>query len=95
MSAHILLTVLRMNFTAAITAVVVLVVKFILVKLGAPRKTAFFLWFTVAFRLVCPFAPASDFSLFNALEPSKPLETVQYEQIAVPSYLQTGKERLL
>lgn len=92
MSAHILLTVLRMNFTAAITAAVVLAVKFILVKLGAPRKTAFFLWITVAFRLVCPFAPTSDFSLFNALEPSKPLETAQYEQAAVPSDLQsTGR----
>lgn len=89
MSAHILLTVLRMNFTAAITAAVVLTVKFILVKLGAPRKTAFFLWLTVAFRLVCPFAPASDFSLFNALEPSKPIETAQYEQTAAPSDVQT------
>ncbi len=90
MSAHILLTVLRMNFTAAVAAAVVLAVKFILVKLGAPRKTAFFLWLTVAFRLVCPFAPTSDFSLFNALEPSKPIETAQYEQAAVPSDLQTG-----
>ena len=44
--------VLKMNCAAAVTAPVVLAVKYLLEKAGLPRRIMFLLWLVIAFRLV-------------------------------------------
>lgn len=57
-------TVVKMNIAASLTAAV-LAVKYILERLGLPRRVMFLLWIVIAFRLVCPTAPQSRLSVMN------------------------------
>lgn len=58
-------TVVKMNIAASFTAAAVLTVKYILERLGLPRRVMFLLWIVIAFRLVCPTAPQSRLSVMN------------------------------
>ena len=58
-------TVIKMNIAASLTAATVLAVKYILERLGLPRRVLFLLWLVIAFRLVCPTAPQSRLSVMN------------------------------
>ncbi len=62
---HVFDTVLKMNLTALCTAGLLLPIKYVLQKIGCPRKVMFFLWAVIAFRLICPTSITSEFSLFN------------------------------
>lgn len=65
MLSDIFYTVLKMNCIASVVAVVLLLVKFILQKIGCPRKIMFLLWAVIAFRLICPTSLSTEFSSFN------------------------------
>lgn len=58
---RLLLEVLKMSLTASYVILVILLIRLILKK--APRRYSYALWAIVLFRLVCPIAPESQFSL--------------------------------
>lgn len=60
---NIFLQILNMSLTAAVTVVVVLFIRLFLKKL--PKKYSYLLWSVVGFRLLCPVAFNSAFSIFN------------------------------
>lgn len=60
---NIFLQMLNMSLTAAVTVVVVLFIRLFLKKL--PKKYSYLLWSVVGFRLLCPVAFNSAFSIFN------------------------------
>ena len=60
-------TILKMNCIASVIAIVLLSVKFILQKIGCPRKIMFLLWAVIAFRLICPVSISTDISLFHIM----------------------------
>ena len=58
-------TFIKMNCAAAVTAAMVLPVKYLLEKAGLPRRVLFLLWIVIAFRLICPFSLESQLSFWN------------------------------
>ena len=71
---EVFLTVLNMSVTAGITILVILAVRAVFRR--APRKYLYVLWLAAALRLVCPWAPESELSLFN-LRALQPVETAR------------------
>ena len=61
----VFLTVLRMSITAGYVILAVMVVRLLLRKM--PHRYLYLLWTAVWFRLVCPMAPGSRISIFNAV----------------------------
>ncbi len=60
-------TVLQMSVTASVTAILLLVVKFILEALHCPRRIVCFLWLAIAFRLIVPISATSNVSIMNIM----------------------------
>ncbi len=75
---EVFLTVLNMSVTAGITILVILAVRAVFRR--APRKYLYVLWLAAALRLVCPWAPESELSLFN-LRALQPVETAGGAQV--------------
>ena len=69
MLSNLFFTLLKINFMATCVAIVVLIFKYILKKLGAPRKILFLLWIIIALRFVNPVFFESNLSLFNLYSP--------------------------
>ncbi len=80
---NIFYAVIKMNCTATIIAILVLAMKYILQKIGMPRKFTILLWFIIGFRLICPIAISTDLSVFN-LAPAEN-DIPQQVQISVQS----------
>ena len=70
-------TVVKMSLTASFAALIIIPLKMLLQKLHLPRKVLIILWLIVGIRLLCPNAPQSNVSLFNAFENSKSSSPVQ------------------
>lgn len=68
MLREIFFTLFKMNCIASIVAILLLIFKAVLQKIGCPRRISFFLWAVIAFRLLCPVAPATELSPFNLLK---------------------------
>ncbi len=68
MLSNLFFSLLKINATATIVAVIVLALKYVLKKCGASRKLLFYLWIIIALRFVCPNFIESDFSLFNIFD---------------------------
>lgn len=68
MLSDLFFNLLKINVMATIVALIVLTLKYILKKCGAPRKVLFYLWIVVALRFVCPTFIESNFSLFNVFD---------------------------
>ncbi|MBO5060080.1 MAG: M56 family metallopeptidase [Clostridia bacterium] len=81
MLSDIFYTVVKMNCISSVTAILLLAIKYVLHRLGCPRKILFMLWAVIAFRLICPTAPSSDLSLFNAARLLTNSETAIYYEI--------------
>lgn len=71
MLSDIFYTVLKMNCIASVVAVVLLLVKFVLQKIGCPRKIMLLLWAVIAFRLICPTSLSTELSSFNLVKTFK------------------------
>lgn len=56
---------LRINVMATAVSIIILLLKFILKKLGASRKLLYYLWIIIALRFIFPNFIETDFSLFN------------------------------
>ena len=82
MLEYIFRTVIKMNFAASAAAAAVLVLKFVMQKLGCPRRVTYFLWAVIAFRLICPVFPASQLSMFNLFSNNVKTEVVHETGIA-------------
>ena len=82
-------TVIQMNITALIIAAVILPVKFIIQKIGFSRRILFVLWAVIAFRLISPFAPAADISIFNLNSAPEKTEILQYKYYVIPTIAET------
>ncbi len=67
MFINLFYTLLKMNLITIIIAVIVLLIKFVLEKLGASKKILFCLWAIIALRLVLPVSLKSNLSIFNYL----------------------------
>lgn len=67
MTEQFIITLLNMSFTAAVMAVIVLVIRLFIRRL--PKWYSYALWGLVFFRLLCPVSIASPFSLFPASQP--------------------------
>ena len=65
MTNSIFLSILKMNIAASITASAVLPIKYLLQRLGCPKKITFLFWIIIAFRLICPYSINTEFSIFN------------------------------
>jgi len=59
--------ILNMSITSSIVIAAVLIARFILQRLRAPRKYSYLLWLAAAFRLCCPVSLKSVFSIFGGL----------------------------
>lgn len=59
--------VLTMSLTAAVAAGVVMLLRLLLKKLGAPKPVIFLLWAVVLFRMVCPLSFESPVSMLGLL----------------------------
>ena len=57
---------INMSLTASVAIVCVMLIRWLLKK--APKVISYALWGVVLFRLLCPVAVESSFSLFNLLE---------------------------
>lgn len=57
--------VLKMSVSASAIAIAVLLIKHLLQKAGFSRCIMMILWLLIAFKLVCPISPQSNFSVFN------------------------------
>ena len=68
MLSNLFFNLLKINVMATVVAIIVLSLKYILKKCGAPRKVLFYLWIVIALRFVCPTFVESNFSLFNVLD---------------------------
>ncbi len=66
-SYELLPVVFNMTVTASAVILVVLLVRFLLNKLGAPAVVSYALWAVVLFRLLCPVSVTAPVSLFGAL----------------------------
>lgn len=62
------LQILNMSISASWLIVVVLILRWILQKLNAPKKFCYILWFFVAIRLLCPISLESGLSLIPSGE---------------------------
>lgn len=68
MLSDLFFNLLKINVMATIVAIIVLTLKYILKKCGAPRKVLFYLWIVIALRFVYPTFIESNYSLFNAFD---------------------------
>lgn len=64
---YVFITVLNMSITASCAFVVVLLLRLILQRIGAPSWVICLLWVVVFFRLLCPVAHTSPYSLLQFL----------------------------
>ncbi len=80
MLTNLLLALIKINVTASIVAVITLIFKFILKKLGASRKLLFCLWIVIGLRFVCPDFITSKFSFFNLYQSNLNVSTQQEVQ---------------
>ena len=67
-----IITLLNMSITAAVIALVVILLRLVFKK-TAPKRLIVFLWLLVAVRLVCPVQIETDFSVM----PGKPVQTIR------------------
>ena len=77
-------TIVEMNITVSAIAALLLLVKFILQKLGFPRRVLFLLWIVIAFRLACPISISTDFSPLNLATAFQQDAAVQQAPAAPP-----------
>ena len=70
----IFLSVFKMSITASFIAFILLFIKYLLQKARFSRGIMMFLWLLIAFKLVCPVAPQSPFSVFNSYTYTKEAE---------------------
>ncbi|MBQ4370330.1 MAG: regulator, partial [Oscillospiraceae bacterium] len=63
----VFMKILNMSITSSIVIAAVLIARFILQRLKAPRKYSYLLWLAAAFRLCCPVSLKSVFSIFGGL----------------------------
>ena len=80
---ELLLTVGRMSLTAALTALAVLALRWVLIRLKAPAFLRLLLWAVVFFRMVCPVSFTSPWAPVALLEEAAP--PVRAEVQAEPS----------
>lgn len=69
---ELLMQVLDMSLTAALTALVVLALRWVLVRLKAPAYVRLLLWAVVLFRMVCPVSFTSPWSAAALVEEALP-----------------------
>lgn len=69
---ELLLTVGRMSLTAALTALAVLALRWVLLRLKAPAFLRLLLWAVVFFRMVCPVSFTSPWAPVALLEEAAP-----------------------
>lgn len=62
----VFLRVINMSITASYVIAVVLAVRWLLARCGAPKKFAYMLWVAAGFRLCCPVSFEAAWSLFSA-----------------------------
>lgn len=62
----VFLRVINMSITASYVIAVVLAVRWLLARCGAPKKFAYMLWAAAGFRLCCPVSFEAAWSLFSA-----------------------------
>lgn len=67
-SYELLPVIFNMTVTAGVVILAVLLVRFILKKLGAPAVVSYALWAVVLFRLLCPVSVTAPVSLFGVLD---------------------------
>lgn len=70
--AELLMKVGDMSLTAALTALVVLALRWVLVRLKAPAFVRLLLWSVVLFRMVCPVSFTSPWSAAALVEEALP-----------------------
>ena len=68
----------KMNTAAMVAAVIILLIKYILRRLGAPRRALMWLWLLIAVRLTVPSLPSSKVSVFN-LAPDEARTAIKIE----------------
>ena len=68
MLSNLFFSLLKINIMATVVALIVLILKFVLKRLGASRKLLFYLWIIIALRFVSPTFIESKFSLFNLID---------------------------
>lgn len=61
-------TLLKMSLMASFIILLAIPVKIFLQKILLPGKTVMLLWLIIAIRLICPYAPKSNVSIFNMFE---------------------------
>lgn len=78
------LLILNMSITAAYTAVVIIAIRFLLLK-KLPKIFSYSLWSILLFRLISPVSFASAFSFFNLLKPGTRENTgvIQYVPVNI------------
>ena len=86
---NIFQTIIRMNITAIVIAAIILPAKYFLQKIGFSRRVLFVLWMVIAFRLISPFAPAADISIFNLNSAPEKTEILQYKYYVIPTIEET------
>ncbi|MBR2471979.1 MAG: hypothetical protein IKB55_04780, partial [Clostridia bacterium] len=86
---NIFQTIIRMNITAIVIAAIILPAKYFLQKIGFSRRVLFVLWMVMAFRLISPFAPAADISIFNLNSAPEKTEILQYKYYVIPTIEET------
>lgn len=59
MLGNVFAAILKMNLVALCVSVFLLPAKYVLQRMGCPRRVMFFLWAVIAFRLICPTSFAS------------------------------------
>lgn len=67
MTEQFIITLLNMSFTAAVMAIIVLIIRLFIKRL--PKWYSYALWGLVLFRLLCPVSITSPISLFPATQP--------------------------
>lgn len=60
--------VMQMSIAASLVSLVIIPLKTLLQKISFPRKYLMLLWLIVGVRLICPFVPESNASVFNLFE---------------------------
>ena len=78
---ELLMTVGDMSLIAALTALVIIVLRWVLIRLKAPAFVRLLLWVVVLFRMVCPASFTSPWSaaalVEEALPPAAQVQTIQ------------------
>ena len=75
--------IIKMNTAAAVTATIIILIKFVLCRFHFPRRYLFLLWIPIAVRLILPIVPQSPFGVYNS--PAEP--RINFEFIGTDSQI--------